>query len=310
MRKMRKKKRRRKRKFPETGHDLDCQLMKRTVFLLLSLLSVTCPGEIQADARASYEQGVALKESDLNLARQAFERADELGEPRAAVQLGIIHANGTGTPKDDAKAYACFAKAAASGQREGLFNQGLFLLDGRGTPRDLKAGLAALSAAATAGSIPAHVKLADLYYFGADGLEKSYPLARPHVEAAAASGDAWACNILGTMAEMGQAMKVDRLAARHWFTVAAEQGHAKAQGNLGRLLRGGKPTHHDKVEAFKWLKLSSLQGISMSTYQLEFHRRSMTAAQIAEAERAVVEFNHRRRKAADASTPAGTTGAR
>jgi TPR repeat protein len=285
--------------------------MKPPLFVLfLACLFSPCTAEIQADARTSYEQGVALRESDPGSARQAFERAEKEGDPRAAVQLGILHANGTGTLKDDAKAYSYFAKAAASGQREGLFNQGLFLLEGRGAPRDLKGGIAALTAAAAAGSIPAHVKLADLYYFGAEGLEKSYPLALPHVEAAAASGDAWACNILGTMAEMGQAMKVDRLAARHWFTQAAVQGNAKAQGNLGRLLRGGKPSHHDKVESFKWLKLSSLQGISMSTYQLELHRRSMTAAQIAEAERAVLEFNNRRGKDADASPRPRPTSAR
>lgn len=250
------------------------------------------------EAEAAYGQGMVMlsggKANEGNpdpvSARRAFEEAAAKGHAGAAVQLGILFAEGKGAPKDDALALKYFSEGAAKGQREGLYNQGLFLLQGRGAPRNLELALSSLDAAAKAGSIPAHVKLADLFYFGTDGLAKDHARALPHVKAAAVAGDAWACNILGTMAELGQGMERDRSTAIYWFKVAAEQGHAKAQGNLGRLLRAGKPTDWEKLESYKWLKLSSEQGISMSTYQLNAQSRTMTPAQIAEAEGEVLKF--------------------
>ena len=170
------------------------------------------------DAAAVYEQGIGFQsgkdgEPDPVAARQAFEKAASQGHARAAVQLGIIHANASGVPKDDARAFEYFSQAAAAGQREGIYNKGLFLLQGCGASRDLNAALTSLAAAAEVGSIPAHVKLAELFYFGAEDLEVDRARALPHVKAAAATGDAWACNMLGTMAELGYAMPVDRQAA-------------------------------------------------------------------------------------------------
>jgi uncharacterized protein len=260
------------------------------LILMLALSSAAVVAEVSTDATAAYAQGLTLKDHDPVAARQAFESADLQGHSLAAVQLGMLYADGKGVAQDDGKALGYFVKAAASGQREALYNKGLFLLEGRGVPRDLNGALASFGASAAAGSLPAHTKLADLYYFGTKGMKKDHALALPHVKVAAAANDPWACNILGTMAELGQAMERDSSAARYWFRVAAEQGHAKAQGNLGRLLRSGDPTHWEKVECYKWLKLSSLQGISMSTYQLGFHTRSLTAGQIAEGEREVANF--------------------
>lgn len=264
------------------------------LILMLAWPSGAAFAETPAEAATAYEQGLALKDCDPAAARKAFENADRQGHAHAAVNLGILHANGTGVPKDDSRAFSYFTKAAALGQREALYNKGVFLLEGRGVSRDLSGALVALEAAAAAGSVPAHIKLADLYYFGSTGLEKNHGLALPHVKAAAVARDAWACNILGTMAELGQGMKADRSFARYWLTVAAEQGHAKAQGNLGRMLRKGRPNSREVVESYKWLKLSSLQGIAMSTYQLGVHRRSMTSAQIAEGERQILQYNESR----------------
>lgn len=271
--------------------------MKYQILILLLTCSLGAgAAETASDANAAYEQGVALRDSDPTAARQAFERADQQGNSRAAVQLGILYANGDSVPRDDKKAYGFFAKAAAAGQREALYNKGLFLLDGRGGTRHLKEALASLEAAAAAGSVPAHIKLADLYYFGSEGIGKNYALALPHVKAAATAGDAWACNILGTMAEFGHGMKTDLSAARKWFTDAAEQGNAKAQGNLGRLLRSGNPTDMEKVECYKWLKLSSMQGNSMAAYHLAAHSRSMTSAQTAEGEQEISNFSASRKE--------------
>jgi TPR repeat protein len=268
--------------------------MKLEASLILTFLMVASAA--RADATADYEKGLALQSAketkpDPVAARQAFEKAAAEGHALAALHLGLLHASGSGGPRDDARAFRYFSQAAAASQPEGLYNKGLFLLQGRGVPRDVAAALSSLSAAAGAGFIPAHIKLADLYYFGADDLKRDRARALPHVKAAAVAGDPWACNILGTMAEYGHAMPVDRNASLHWFTVAAKKGNAKAQGNLGRLLRSGDPTPQDIVNSYMWLKLSSLQGNTVATYLLKDHVLGMTVEGIAEGDRAVEDFN-------------------
>lgn len=276
--------------------------MKLESVLVLSFLMLL--GDAGADPAADYARGLALQSAEATApdpaaAREAFEKAAAKGHTLAALQLGMMHANGSGGPRDDARAYHYFSEAAAAGQREARYNQGLFLLKGRGVPRDVPAAILSLSAAASEGSLPAHIQLADLFYFGTDGLKPDRARALPHVKASATAGDAWACNILGTMAEYGQAMPVDRNAALHWFSVAAQKGNAKAQGNLGSLLRTVDPTAEGKVKAYLWLKLASLQGNTMATYLLNDHQLGMSADQIAEGDRAVEEF--KKNPAADSS---------
>jgi uncharacterized protein len=252
--------------------------------------------EESVGASVAYEQANAilkgpLAEKDLSKARQLLQIAADQGDPKAKGALGCMLAEGAGGPKDDALALEYFSQAAKAGQVESLYNQGAFLLRGRGAPRDLASALECLSAAAEAGSVHAQVKLADIYYFGVEGIEKDHARALPHLKRATAAGDAWACNILGIMAEYGYSMPRDSTAALHWFTVAANKGNAKAQGNLGRLLRFRKPTEENRLKAYVWLKLSSLQGDSLATYHLSHQRLSMSPAQIIQGDLEIEKFN-------------------
>lgn len=264
----------------------------RIAFLLLTfLLAPSSRGESAAD----YAAGVALLKgedvaADPAEAREAFEKAASEGHAQAMVQLGILLSSGRGGPRDDVRALALFSAAAATGQREALYNKGLFLLHGRGTPRDVNAALEALGAAAAAGSIHAHVKLADLFYFGDLDLKQDRARALPHVKAAAVAGDAWACNILGTMAEHGHVMPMDRQAALHWFTVAAGKNYVKAQTNLGRMLKEGNRTSTEKANAYKWLTLASSQGDSTAKMLLSIHLSDMSPAEISDGEQEIADF--------------------
>ncbi|RYD36677.1 MAG: sel1 repeat family protein, partial [Verrucomicrobiaceae bacterium] len=231
--------------------------LRTAIFLLVLPLAPVGRSEPAAD----YEAGVALlpgktTAADTAAAREAFERASSQGHVLAKVQLAILLSNGSGGPRDDTRALALFSEAAETGQREALYNKGLFLLQGRGAPRDLSVALEALGSAAAAGSVHAHIKLADIFYFGDRDLKADRGRALPHVKAAAMAGDAWACNILGTMAEQGYEMPMDRKMAISWFTVAARKNNIKAQANLGRMLKEGNRTSSDKVAAYKWLSLA------------------------------------------------------
>jgi raw score 9.87 len=53
-------------------------------------------------------------------------------------ELGILHFNGQGTPKDDAKAFLYFQLAAENGSPEGMYNLGAMYDNGFGTKRNRK----------------------------------------------------------------------------------------------------------------------------------------------------------------------------
>jgi uncharacterized protein len=125
--------------------------------------------------------GVAKDEAQ---ARKLFERAAEAGNPRgvsnlaalgdaslpsdparsrellakaaetnaeAQYQLGLMLADGTGGPKDDAGARALFEKAAAQNHPGALEQMGVFAQEGRGGPKDTDAAKAYYQRAADLG---------------------------------------------------------------------------------------------------------------------------------------------------------------
>jgi len=129
---------------------------------------------------------------DEEAARKLFERAAEAGNPRgvtnlaalgggaapsdparsrellgkaaetnaeAQYQLGLMLADGTGGPKDDAGARALFEKAAAQNHPGALERMGAFAQEGRGGPQDKAAAKAYFKRAADLGDEQAKVEL-------------------------------------------------------------------------------------------------------------------------------------------------------
>jgi TPR repeat protein len=136
--------------------------------------------------------GVAKDEEQ---ARQLFERAANAGNPRgvtnlaalggaasaqdparsrellakaaeanveAQYQLGLMLADGTGGPKDDAGARALFEKAAAQNHPGALVEMGVFAQEGRGGPKDRDAAKAYYKRAADLGDEQARAALKKL----------------------------------------------------------------------------------------------------------------------------------------------------
>jgi len=129
---------------------------------------------------------------DEEAARKLFERAAEAGNPRgvsnlaalggsaspsdpvrarellgkaaetnaeAQYQLGLMLADGTGGPKDDAGARALFEKAAAQNHPGALERMGAFAQEGRGGPQDKAAAKAYFKRAADLGDEQAKAEL-------------------------------------------------------------------------------------------------------------------------------------------------------
>jgi TPR repeat protein len=129
---------------------------------------------------------------DEDAARKLFERAAEAGNPRgvtnlaalggtatttdpararellgkaaetnaeAQYQLGLMLADGTGGPRDDAGARALFEKAAAQNHPGALERMGAFAQEGRGGPKDKDAAKAYYKRAADLGDEQAKTEL-------------------------------------------------------------------------------------------------------------------------------------------------------
>ena len=75
---------------------------------------------------------------DYQAARECYELAGGSWNGEAQNELGILHFNGFGIPKDDAKAFLYFQLAAENGSPEGMYNLGAMYDNGFGTKRNRK----------------------------------------------------------------------------------------------------------------------------------------------------------------------------
>ena len=99
-----------------------------------------------------------------------FQESAERDDVRALNYLGIMYAEGIGTPRDDNKAATMFTKAALLGFPEAMANMGRIHANGRGVPQDNQAAVAAFSAAARSGFQPAISRMVMIYEKGELGV--------------------------------------------------------------------------------------------------------------------------------------------
>jgi len=150
--------------------------MKRAAWSI-ALLLAWCPVPAAADVPAGV---AAYKQGNFTGALIEFEDSAKRDDVRALNYLGIMYAEGMGTPRDDAKAAAMFAKAALLGFPEAMANMGRMHAEGRGVPQDNEAAVAAFSAAARSGFQPAISRMVMIYEKGDLGVAPD-----------AAQADAW-----------------------------------------------------------------------------------------------------------------------
>jgi TPR repeat protein len=140
-----------------------------------------------------------------------FQRADG-GSVSAQFLLGILYANGEGTPKDPAQSLRWWRRAAEQGHAVAQFN------------------------------------LAVLYANGDAGVQDFAEALRWYREAAG-RGDANAQLNLGGMYLNGQGVALDRAKAWAWFSLASAQGHAEARAQRERVEAAMTPGERKAGEA-------------------------------------------------------------
>lgn len=144
------------------------------------------------------------------------------------------------------------------------------------------------------GDAQAQLHLGVLYANG-DGVPQNYANAHQWYEQAAAQGYAMAQYNLGLLYDNGDGVPQDYAKARQWYEQAAIQGDASAQYSLGMLYAEGQQgVPRDYVQAYMWWSLAAAHSTGDGQKDAEHNRnivaRSMTPAQIAEAQRLTRQF--------------------
>ncbi len=155
-----------------------------------------------------------------------IQHAADAGSSEGAHRLALVYAEGlAGTPRNDAKAFELFEKAASAGHVRAQLDLGILYFRGQGVARDLIQ-------------------------------------ARAWLEKAAAGGDPQALYALArAMSESeGQAI-ADPVRAADLYRRAAEKGHGLAGLRYGLALAEGSGVKRDPAEAQRWLIRAQQNGM-------------------------------------------------
>lgn len=131
-----------------------------------------------------------------------------------------------------------------------------------------------LSHLAEAGDAGAQLQLGLAYREGRYGLRPDAKTGLHWLTQAAANGQSYAADLVGTAYADGQGTARDPAHAQHWWTVAAKDGNAHAAWRLGEQLASSDPS-----QAERWLKQAAEQGNQQAARDLH----ALYARQIAPA---------------------------
>lgn len=242
--------------------------------------------EAQFFTGRAYDRGEGVPQ-DYAKARAMYEKAAAQGNAKAMNNLGSLHLNGRGMPKDTKAAVEWFKKSAEHGADRAQFTLGACLQEGLGMERNLPEAVEWFERAASQGNVDAQRRLVQLFYDGAEDMERDYAKAASLVKPLAEAGDPWAMNFLGVMHEFGYGVARDDSAALQWMRKAAEKGDGRALFNLGSRYASGQGVPRDIVHACVLLELSLKKGEKVGVALLTELKPTLTSKQHEEVTRQV-----------------------
>jgi hypothetical protein len=98
---------------------------------------------------------------------------------------------------------------------------------------------------------------------------------------------------LGNMYRQGLGVTQDDREAIRWYRLSAVQGNADAQFNLGAMYDNGRGVVKDHVRGNMWLNLAADKGNGDAKKYRDALVRTMTPAQVAEAQKLARECEKR-----------------
>lgn len=191
--------------------------------------------------------------------------------------VGIAYAKGIGMGEmkiDIDKALECLQKAADMGDAEAMVNLGMIyeigVYDARvrtkyfGTSMYETEAVKWYRMASDLGDAEGQVLLGNMYFQGKGNLPKDYTEAVTLFRKAAEQNHALGQRRLGIMYMLGNGVKEDPVEAVNWFLKAAEQEDGNAQFAMGKCYEDGTGVPMNKNRALYWYTKASDNGIRVS----------------------------------------------
>lgn len=203
---------------------------------------------------------------DSSKAATWFRSAAEAGDATAQLNLGMLYRRGDALPRDDGQAALWLTKAA----EQGLVPAELELArwDMRTDQgRNVDAAITWFKKAAEQGDATAQATLGDIFSDQKLG-RLDYGQAVSWYQKAADQGNREAQFGLGVRYLFGEGVPQDFEEARRWLTPAADRGHRYAQFFLAKMLEEGQGGPADAGAALKYYESSASSGIPEAQYRL------------------------------------------
>jgi len=202
-----------------------------------------------------YGRGKILKASKQKWL-ESLRIAGNLGDGRAAIQLGEVYASGEGVLKSEDEATLWFKRAGESEQVEGVINAAEKFLRGDEVARNPSLAILYYERAGTLGSSSALLTLARELTSG-EQLPQDIDRGLAIFEHASDAGNAAASQALAEIFASGTGgLKKDEVRATAYFRHAAEQGERNAMRKVAQRLAAGIGASKSISEAADWLAKS------------------------------------------------------
>lgn len=243
-----------------------------TALLMQMAVAGTAVAASSADALLAYDK------RDFATAFAIYRDLAERGDATAQYALGRMYARGEGVPKDADQARYWFGMGRDQGNALKAYNKG-----------DFATALQIYRPLADKGQVLAEYILG-LMYANGQGVPENYGEALKWLQKAAEHGEAKAQFSVGVLYFKGLGMPKNHAEALTWYRRAADQGNATALYNLGAMYAKGETVAQDSVTAYMMYTLAATRGIKAAGVAKEQLAKSMTAAQVSEAEKRAAEW--------------------
>ncbi len=180
-----------------------------------------------------------------------FKQAAGQGDANGLYNLGMCHARGLGTPRDDEKAFSCFRSAAEKGHPDAINNIGWFFREGRIVGKDLELSTKWFKKSADYRNAYGEYNYALALHRG-EGVKKDDAQAATYFKRAADGGCIEAINSYGLALLRGEGVPKDEIEALKKFEQAAATGFPPAMENLATCYEKGKGVKPDDKKAMLW----------------------------------------------------------
>ncbi len=188
-----------------------------------------------AIANKAFHEAMSLaREGRMAAAAPHYRQAAENDHAEAQYILATMYKTGRGMPRDVDQAMRWYRRSADAGYPLAQFTLGNIHMKGDGVPRNVPMAVTLYRQAAEQGHPQAQYNLG-VYHYSA-GTAAEYQNAEQWFVRAARQGEPSSQFALGRLyARPHDGVRLDRVRAYAWYSLAAENGHAEAQAALQSL---------------------------------------------------------------------------